>query len=185
MPEDLLTNRANELRAELQSLALKLRAGDDSHLVVWVIPQKLACAHRPMRHHPKFGGSGKRLPPEDGPEVIQWVKRIADQGFRGLICLMHPKEIAHYSGLSLGVPDIPELYRSMGLNVCHLPWDDPAHRPVRARATFQDELLRIRAEALNCFDQLPKPILLHCSAGIDRSSPVCAYIYQERGSRPV
>lgn len=113
---------------------------------------------------------------------MRWVKRIVDQGFRGLICLMHPKEVAHYAGLALGADDILALYQQQGLIVRHLPWDDPAHRPANERASFGDELLRIRGAALECFDRLPKPILLHCSAGIDRSSPVCAYLDQERGA---
>jgi len=175
-----LGGKANQLRNELRTLAQNLLVGDDSQLVVWVIPDALACAHQPLRHHPVFGGSGRTLPPEAAPDVIRWVERIVGEGFRGLICLMHPKEVAHYRSLDLGASDIIELYRAKGLQVCHLPWDDPAHRPSHERASFEAELLRIRNEALECFDKLPKPVLLHCSAGIDRSAPVCAYIHQER-----
>lgn len=150
-------------------------------LFIWVMKDQLACAHRPLRHHPKFGGRGRRLPPEAASEVIRWVDRIVAAGLRGLICLMHPKEIAHYSDLDLGALDIIDLYRLKGLKVCHLPWADPAHRSNHERTSFEVELHRIRAEALQCFDRLPKPVLLHCSAGIDRSSPVCAYIHFERG----
>jgi len=178
--EKVLRDKANQLRTDLRSLGGRLQAGDDSELVIWVIPDQLACAHRPLRHHPKFGGSGQALPPEAAPEVVRWVDRIVAARFRGLICLMHPKEVAHYTALELGASDIIELYRAKGLSVCHLPWDDPAHRPSHERASFEAELLRIRAESLECFDRLPNPVLLHCSAGIDRSSPVCAYIYSER-----
>jgi hypothetical protein len=34
---------------------------------------------------------------------------------------------------------------------------------------------------LLAFDPLPKPVLLHYSAGIDRSSPVAAHIHSRRG----
>jgi hypothetical protein len=176
-----IDDKANELRAELRALGSRLRAGDDRQLLVWVIPGELACAHRPLRHHPVFGVSGRPLPSEAASDVVRWVDRIVNDGVRGLICLMHPKEVAHYAGLELGAPDIIGLYRAKGLQVCHIPWDDPAHRSVRERVSFPGELQRIRVEALRCFDSLPKPVLLHCSAGIDRSSPVCAYIHVERG----
>ena len=68
-------------------------------------------------------------------------------------------------------------------DVCHIPWDDPAHRPWSERGSFEDELLRVREQALAAFDALPKPGALHCSAGIDRSSPVAAYIYVQRSNR--
>ncbi|MGH9200811.1 MAG: hypothetical protein ACRD2A_06210 [Vicinamibacterales bacterium] len=182
MVDDPVREKANHVRAQLRALASRLQAGDDSQLVVWVIPGKLGVAHRPLRFHPFFGGSGQSLPTEATPEVICWVKRIVDQGFRAIICLMHPKEVAHYAKLDLGAADLLALYRAKGLEVCHLPWDDPAHRPLHERAVFSDELARIRVQALECFDKLPKPVLLHCSAGIDRSSPLCAYIHQRRGT---
>lgn len=179
-PEKSLQDKASQLRAELRSLGRRLETGDDRVLFIWVMNDQLACAHRPLRHHPEFGGSGRRLPSEAASEVIRWVDRIVAAGFHSLICLMHPKEIAHYSGLDLGASNIIELYRVKGLKVCHLPWADPAHRVDHGRTSFEVELLRIRAEALECFDRLPKPVLLHCSAGIDRSAPVCAYVHFER-----
>lgn len=48
--------------------------------------------------------------------------------------------------------------------------------PQAQMASFKSELQRIQKEALTAFDVLPKPILLHCSAGIDRSAPVAAFI---------
>ena len=41
-----------------------------------------------------------------------------------------------------------------------------------------------RHEALQAFDNLPKPVLLHCSAGIDRSSPVAAFIFVNSAEEP-
>jgi hypothetical protein len=174
--EEALRDRANELRTQLCALGSRLHTGDDSELVIWVIPNQLACAHRPLRHHPKFGGSGVSLPSASAADVTRWVERVVALGFNGLICLMHHKEIAHYAHLDLGAPGIIALYHSKGLEVCHLPWDDPKHRPSHAKGSFRAELTRIRANALECFKKLRKPVLIHCSAGIDRSSPVCAYI---------
>jgi hypothetical protein len=168
------------IKAQLRQLALKLGRGDDEELVAWLIPGVLVCAHRPLRYHHTFGGSGQQLPPEAAPEVLKWVDRVVSEGIQSIICLMHPKEIGHYAELDLGAPDILALYRQAGLLLCHLPWDDPAHRRPDGRASFQDEVLRVRSEALGCFDRLTKPVLIHCSAGQDRSAPVAAYIREMR-----
>jgi len=183
-------SKANELRHALADLGKRLKAGDDSELLVWVIPEALACAHRPLRYHPQFGGSGRDLPPEATSEVIRWAQRINNLGIRAIISLMHPKELQHYAHLNLGAENLIEFYRKSGFEVRHIPWEDPAHRPVSEQFSFQEELARIREEALHAFDELPKPVLLHCSAGIDRSSPVAAYIWSKRpkakqGSVPI
>lgn len=182
MGRDPVQDKANQIRQELQRLATRLHNGDDSELVVWVIPALLAVAHRPLRHHPEFGGSGLSLPRRATPEVEFWVSRILAHGFRGLICLMHPKEVAHYAALDLPAPDLIALYSAKGLKVCHLPWDDPLHRPAGEKPLFSQELLQIQVQALKCFNHLPKPVVLHCSAGIDRSSPVAAYIHQHNAT---
>jgi len=175
--------KANELRAALAALGKRLNTGDDRELLVWVLPEKLACAHRPLRHHPQFGGSGKDLPPHASPEVRKWIDRIGTAGSRSIIVLMDPKALRHYVVLALGSQDLIDLYRKSGFQVLHIPWEDPAHRPASSGYSFQRELTRIRAEALQAFDELPKPVLLHCSAGIDRSSPVAAYIWVNRANK--
>ncbi len=172
-----LQQKANEVRESLRALAERLRQGDDADLVVWVLQDKLACAHRPLRYHPEFGGSGLDLPPEATQAVQSWVNRIVAAGFRSVICLMHPKEVAHYGELSLDAPDLLAFYRKNVLQVSHRPWEDPKHRPPGEQTSFEEELAHIRGQCLEDFDRLPKPILLHCSAGIDRSSPVAAYLW--------
>jgi len=179
---DASKQKANKLREALDDLGKRLDTGDDRELLVWVIPEKLACAHRPLRHHPQFGGSGKDLPPEASLEVRKWVDRMKAAGIRSIISLMHPKELRHYAPLELGAEDLIDFYRKSGFEVRHIPWEDPAHRPASGRFSFQEELIRVREEALRAFDQLPKPVLLHCSAGIDRSPPVAAYIWAKRAN---
>ena len=177
---DELNTKSNELRGALGDLGRRLREGDDSNLLVWVIPGALAVAHRPLRHHPRYGGSGRDLPAEATSEVVRWVRRMYEVGILSIISLMHPKELLHYAQLNFGADSLIEFYRQMGFEVRHIPWEDPAHRSALGRFTFQEELIRIREEALRAFDDLPKPVLLHCSAGIDRSSPVAAYIWARR-----
>ncbi len=180
--KDATKQKAGELRTTLAALGKRLNAGDDWELLVWVIPEKLVCAHRPLRYHPRFGGSARDLPSEATLEVKKWVVRMKRAGIQSIISLMHPKELRHYARLELGAKDLIDLYRKSGFEVRHIPWDDPAHRPSSAPHSFQEELDRIQAEALLAFDDLPKPVLLHCSAGIDRSSPVAAYIWSKRGN---
>jgi len=169
-----------EVKKALESLGKKLCAGNQSNLLVWVIPNTLACAHRPLRYHPEFCGSGLELPIEATSAVLQWVEQVKTCGIRGIICLMHPKELRHYAKLNFGASDLLNLYEKAGFTVRHLPWEDPRHRPVTDLRSFRDELIQIRDEALTAFDSLPKPVLLHCSAGQDRSAPVAAYIFARR-----
>lgn len=174
--------KTKELKAALARLGERLDEGDGSELLVWVIADTFACAHRPLRYNPTFGRErkGRYLPAEAGPAVLDWVRRIRESDIRSIICLMHQKELKHYAQLDLGAENLIQLYRKAGFGVRHIPWDDPAHRPGLDRATYADELARVRVEALGAFDELRKPVLLHCSAGIDRSSPVAAFIFHMR-----
>ncbi len=168
--------KAKEIRQALQAMAEAIQSGDDAKILHWVIDGKLACAHRPLRHHPEFGGSGQPLPMKATELVYRWSERVRGSGIQSIICLMHPKELRHYDDLALGSPDLIEFYRDQGFEVKHIPWDDPAHRPSLDEVSFQDELQRVREEALISFESLAKPVLMHCSAGIDRSAPVAAFI---------
>jgi hypothetical protein len=178
--KDETAEKAREMRIALAELGNRLAAGGDCDLLIWAIPQKLACAHRPLRHHPRFGGSGMDLPPDASCEVLDWIRRMSVVGIRSIISLMHPKELRHYAQLDLGSKDLIDLYRRSGFSVCHIPWQDPAHRSHLDRSSFQEELAGNREKALQAFDELPKPVLLHCSAGIDRSAPIDAYIWKNR-----
>jgi hypothetical protein len=171
------------IRRALSNLGKKLDDGDDSELLVWVIPSALACAHRPLRHHPRFGGRGRDLPPEASGAIHSWARRMREYGIRSLICLMHPKEVLHYAELDLDGENLIGFYRKAGFAVRHIPWEDPAHRSSGERRSFPDECARVSEEALAAFDALKKPVLLHCSAGIDRSSPIAAFIFTRRAHR--
>ena len=178
--EKEIRSKAKIIGKALRDLGKRLEVGNSSELLVWVIPGLLACAHRPLRHHPRFGGSGRDLPPEATNEVVQWVKRMHDFGIRSIVSLMHPKELQHYSELHLDAKDLIDFYRRSGFETRHIPWEDPAHRSSSAGSSFREELMVIREKVLDAFDELPEPVLLHCSAGIDRSSPVAAYVWWKR-----
>lgn len=170
----------SEIRKRLSDLRTANRSGDDSELVVWVIDRQLACAQRPLRDHPQFGGR-HRLSPGARNGVLEWVDRIVGCGFRSIICLSHPNELQYYDGLNLHPDGLLGYYESCGLVVCRLPWPDPAHsRTPEERARRMAKVHEIKQQAMAAFEKLPKPVLLHCSAGIDRSPPVAAFIANGR-----
>jgi hypothetical protein len=52
------------IRSGLERIRKQIYRGDESELWVWIIERLLACAQRPLRDHPKFGGGpGKNPPP--------------------------------------------------------------------------------------------------------------------------
>ena len=175
--------KAREIQRALIALGKKLDEGDDSELLVWVIPQTLACAHRPLRRHPQYGGAQRDLPAEAAPLVLAWVRRMKAEGIRSVVCLIGDRELRHYLLSDVGASDLIELYRKEGLDVWRVHWEDPAHPAVSTGPSYEEQLLETRAEALKAFDQLPKPVLLHCSSGIQRSSPVAAFIFSQRSTK--
>jgi hypothetical protein len=176
-------NLEESIRKQLRRLGESLETGDDSSLVVWVVEEKLACAQRPLRRHPVFGGR-EPFPPEARAAVIRWVDRITAMGFASIICLSHEKELEYYTPLQLHSDGLLGLYRAVGLHVEHLPWPDPAHAVTPAERERRLALVDgIKVAASEAFECMPKPVLLHCSSGIDRSPPVAAFIATKHRSR--
>jgi hypothetical protein len=170
-----------EVVAGMKALQRKLEAGDDSELLAWVIPGALACAHRPLRYHPRYGGSGLPIPGEAKPLILDWVEQIRMEGIASIISLMHDRDLRCYQQIELGGMNLSAFLEHEGFNLCPLPWEDPAHsrtNPAAKRAKLE----QIREHALEAYDRLPKPVLLQCSAGIDRSAPVAAYIWKNRAT---
>jgi len=158
------------ITSELRRIRNQIAGGDESEIVVWVIPGKLACSQRPLRDDPEFGGR-KPLPPEAKSLVINWVKRISQIGICSIICLLECMQLERYyvrGGLGLHTDGLLGFYRSHGFQVKHLPMTD-----------YQRPQERDMRKVLGSFYELPKPVLLHCSAAIDRTAPVAAFIVQQ------
>jgi len=155
----------------LSQLGKRMEGGDDSELVHWVIVEKLACSPRPLRHHPLYGGSRRNIAPEAAPLVREWALLIQCLGIKSIISLMHARELTYYEKLDLGAHSMIEFYKSQGFEVAHLPWEDPHHSSTSSDQV-RTKLLAIRADALEKYDRLRKPVLIQCSAGIDRTAPL-------------
>jgi hypothetical protein len=181
--EPEIERKTQEIKSAMGSLGARLERGDESELLYWVIPNLLACAHRPLRHHPVWGGSGKNLAPAATNLVIEWSQRVLDTGIRSIISLMHDRDIRCYQSLNLGTENLIEFYKQQGFQVAHVPWEDPHHK----KSSHEEKRvthLKVRQQALTAYDDLPKPVLVQCSAGIDRSSPVAAFISIKRHTAP-
>jgi hypothetical protein len=169
--------RRKDICQELQRLRTRIYEGDESQIWVWVIPEKLAVAQRPLRDSKKFGGGpGRRpppLPPEALPAVEAWVDRLVGAGFRSVISLLAEGQDQHHYGrlgldygrLGLDGNSLLGYYRARGIAVESVECTDYEEPPGLKKN-----------QALQAFLRLPKPVLLHCSAGIDRTSPVAAFL---------
>ena len=184
MPKLHRNAKVKELQDKMRALGRKLDAGDESSLFIEVIPDELVCSHRPLRrnHDPRFRGGQRHLPAEGAPVLLNWIQRMRTCRIRGIISLMGPSELAHYSTVvsQLGAADLIDLYRSYRFEVRSIPWEDPFYPASQGGLPYDDRLREVCKEALLAFNELSKPVLLHCSSGIQRSSPVAAFIYSER-----
>ena len=81
--------KKEEIADQLSSLKRRLEADyvNDERLLVWVIPGEFACSHRPLRHHPLFGGSGRNITSEATDLVEDWADTIYLLGIKSIICL--------------------------------------------------------------------------------------------------
>jgi len=178
--EQEVDSKTNELASELRALGRRIGNDDQSELLVWVIPNALACSHRPLRYNKLYGGSVRNLDSKATPLVFDWIEMIKVCGIRSIICLMHETELQYYGALDLRASNLVEFYRLNGFDVMHIPWEDPAHSK-SDETTITVKRNKVRASALKAYESLLKPVLLHCSAGEQRSAPVAAYIWWHRG----
>lgn len=116
----------------------------------WAILKTLTVTSRP----------GYPEPYVTGETVAAWIRAAKKKGIRSIICLLDA-ELGYYSHIKQG--GLLEAYRQSGLEVFHFPVPDS---PI---ADVPESVLQQITEQ---FPNMPKPVLVHCSAGIDRSGQV-------------
>lgn len=120
----------------------------------WVIENKLARWHRP--------GYSSREVSQD--EVDKWIERVKSEGIKSIICLLDEEQLDYYNTLPNGLIDY---YQQQGFHVEHIPAPDYQNPPLT------DEHLQ---KVWKAYQKLPKPVLIHCSAGKDRTGAAVEYI---------
>lgn len=133
-------------------------------MAYWVVEGVLATSPRPG-YQP---GWETRVARE---HVDAWVEEKRAFGVASILCLISNDQLPLYShALPQGLLGY---YEEVGFEVAHLPTHDGLTEPYTHE---QYEL------AWEYFQQLPKPVLVHCSAGYDRTGRVVQHILKRLDS---
>jgi len=131
-------------------------------MIEWVLENELARGRRP-------GYSGERGVPVPRAAVDGWIGEVRVSGVRSIICLLAEDQLRWYADLPT---DLISYYRTAGFSVAHVPARDHQSPPLT------DQHLE---KIWDAYRTLTKPVLVHCSAGIDRTGCAIEYIMRRLG----
>ncbi|MBZ5505117.1 MAG: hypothetical protein LAO78_06500 [Acidobacteriia bacterium] len=161
----------------MRELARRLENGDESQLICWIKQNEFACTVRPLRRHPRYALGRLILPPEARPLVDDWITFMKVENIRSILSLMHDADLACYRLLSFRNENLLDHLSDAGFEVAPCPYEDPHYKKSPTQEKLAT-LAKVRKQALIAFRKLPKPVLIMCSSGIDRSAPVAAFIVE-------
>lgn len=130
--------------------------------IKWVSPSQLARGNRPGRKCCPY----KSIIPVE--TVDKWIAEVKALGIKSIICLLSSEELLEYYEQ---VPNgLIKYYRANGFSVTHIP--APDHKT----PALTDQHL---AKIWEAYNRLDKPVLVHCSAGKDRTELAVDYIEEK------
>jgi protein tyrosine phosphatase (PTP) superfamily phosphohydrolase (DUF442 family) len=133
-------------------------------MLYYEIDQQLARGNRP-------GYGGERGRQVSRAEVDAWITEAQALGIQSIICLLADDQLRLYGSLPT---DLIAYYRQAGFAVAHVPAQDYQPIPLSREAL---------SAVWDAYQSLPKPTLVHCSAGMDRTGAAVQYITQQLRQR--